>query len=49
VRVCHLCSQRACVEYQLGACQFYWAAMGNIVPLLDAFEADMGSKTARRH
>ena len=26
-----------------------WAAMGDVVPLLDAFEAAMESKTARRH
>jgi len=26
-----------------------WAAMGDVVPLLDAFEAVMQSKTARRH
>jgi len=26
-----------------------WTAMGDIVPVLDAFEAHMDSKTARRH
>jgi hypothetical protein len=26
-----------------------WAAMGDVVPLLDAFEASMESKVARRH
>jgi hypothetical protein len=26
-----------------------WTAMGDVVPLLDAFEAHMESKTARRH
>jgi hypothetical protein len=32
-----------------GAHAIDWAGMQDVVPLLDAFEAAMDSKTARRH
>jgi hypothetical protein len=31
------------------SCAIDWSAMADVVPLLDAFEAAMESKVARRH